>query len=729
MTTSQNIGHDGSPAEPRICTGCFAAFDWTPTEHNGELFCCSVCAGEGACSCSYAGPPPEILAQREAASSAAESADSPSLEDRLAASAVPDESLEPEPESEPEEPEAAERTGEQPAESPLEPELSDLDDRVPFEAATSTRAQDDSQSEPIDPATPPDEYVPELTQTAYPEHAEPSEDPGTPDPADVAPVAATETFDIPVSSSESAPPPTEQSGGPPQEPPRTPPVAEHDHEGDEEHECYNCFQKFTWDPWTADGEEYCCWGCSDGGPCVCSYDGPPPPPPGWTPAVDASVPGEVVLTSDDDVSEIPADLPQPVPDTGPSRHDVLLAAIAEFPVDLRAVATLRVTRDVPITDIAVELDMDIETTQARLAQGRTLLNRTLGPDFRLEYTPRPTERITTPRRPPSALIAPSSMRQPVEEGDWAGQLGDSISVLQQAASEDIPIETRSATLEEALGEAAEIFRLAAQRLQTPGAEGQDLRSMLSERGGPETRVAVAGVADPTGYLTALQALEPVTNAGIESIEDDLVVYLLEIESQRELITALIGMAPPLRPQGLRVSANRIDIGLGTSLAPTQAVAAVPVAVAPGQPAAPVVPLQPAIVEAPPVMRGPGHAMFELGADAFFGARHFLTFNNRRGETHYHSWRVEVILESDANDEEGTVIGFAEVRGALEAKVSEYNETLLNNIEPFDRIQPTAENIARVIFQDIGPSLTRGSTRLTTVRVWESPTNHAAYTVN
>jgi len=253
--------------------------------------------------------------------------------------------------------------------------------------------------------------------------------------------------------------------------------------------------------------------------------------------------------------------------------------------------------------------------------------------------------------------------------------------------------------------------------------------MMSERTGRETRVAAAGVANPSAYLGALQGLGPVQSAEIESIEEDLVVYLLEVESQRELITALIGMPPPLRPQGLRVAANRIDIGLGTALTPTQAVAVGAAPQVAGQPSPRAVPLQPAVVEAPSAPRIPGIAIFELGADAFFGARHFLTFAGRQGETHYHSWRVEVILESDANDEEGTVIGFAEARGALEAKVAEYNETLLNNIEPYERIQPTAENIARVIFEDIGPALTRGSTRLRTVRVWESPTNHAAYSVS
>ena len=120
MTTSPNTGLDGSPAEPRICTGCFAAFDWTPTEHEGELYCCTVCAGEGACSCSYAGPPPEILAQQEADRAESESPETPSLEDRLAASAAPDDSLEPEPE--PEAAETPEPPVEQPADSALEPD-------------------------------------------------------------------------------------------------------------------------------------------------------------------------------------------------------------------------------------------------------------------------------------------------------------------------------------------------------------------------------------------------------------------------------------------------------------------------------------------------------------------------------------------------------------------------------------------------------------------------------
>ena len=50
-----------------------------------------------------------------------------------------------------------------------------------------------------------------------------------------------------------------------------------DQPSDELHTCYNCFAEFKWTPTIHDGEEFCCSGCVEGGPCICSYDGPSPP--------------------------------------------------------------------------------------------------------------------------------------------------------------------------------------------------------------------------------------------------------------------------------------------------------------------------------------------------------------------------------------------------------------------------------------------------------------------
>ena len=47
--------------------------------------------------------------------------------------------------------------------------------------------------------------------------------------------------------------------------------------GDDGHTCYNCFAEFSWEPTIHDGEEFCCAGCVEGGPCICTYEGPPQP--------------------------------------------------------------------------------------------------------------------------------------------------------------------------------------------------------------------------------------------------------------------------------------------------------------------------------------------------------------------------------------------------------------------------------------------------------------------
>ena len=603
MSTSNADSSGEQPSPTHVCDGCFAEFDWTPTEFEGRSYCCRGCADGGPCACTYGTPPADAVFG--------------------------------------------------------------------------------SDSEPADQAEDGSDGGPD-------EHVHPDAEPVTADSAPPPP---------------SGPPPTAES----------PPA----NGGDDEHECANCFAQFSWDPTIADGETFCCAGCVEGGPCICTYGGPPqiapePERPVEQPAtVSSAQEGEPELEPDLAAAQVP-EAPETREETGPSRHDVLLAAIAEFPVDLRAVATLRVTRDVSVREIAVELGLDEMSAEDRLEQGRALLTRAVGPDYRLEYTPRPQERIPRVRRQPPVAVADA---EPPEPGGLATLLTDSITTLRQAGEAPAPGEETS-SLEEAFDEAAEIFRLAARRLQQPAEERRPLRSMLADQGARETRIAVSGLDDANEYLLALQNLDAITNAVIESVEESITVYVIDADSQRALITGLIGMPGAYKPRSLRVGASRIEIALDPS-----GLFAAPAA-QPG--AGPQV--EPAVAEAPARAARAGVAVFELGADAFFGARHYLTFGGRQGETHYHSWRVEVLIESDANDEEGTVIGFAEARGALEAKVADYNETLLNNVEPYDRIQPTAENIARVIFQDIGPSLSRGATRLKTVRVWESPTNHAAYSV-
>jgi len=39
--------------------------------------------------------------------------------------------------------------------------------------------------------------------------------------------------------------------------------------------CANCGIEIRWQPTIVDAEAYCCWGCSQGGPCTCDYSNLP----------------------------------------------------------------------------------------------------------------------------------------------------------------------------------------------------------------------------------------------------------------------------------------------------------------------------------------------------------------------------------------------------------------------------------------------------------------------
>jgi 6-pyruvoyltetrahydropterin/6-carboxytetrahydropterin synthase len=115
--------------------------------------------------------------------------------------------------------------------------------------------------------------------------------------------------------------------------------------------------------------------------------------------------------------------------------------------------------------------------------------------------------------------------------------------------------------------------------------------------------------------------------------------------------------------------------------------------------------------------------FELGIDSFFGASHSMRPN---GERHTHSFRIQATFVTDAVDDDGMVVGFREVSNLLDAEAKKYVSRYINDIAPFDRIQPTGENIAAVVFRNLRQALAAElplGPRLVAVTLWESPTSY------
>lgn len=113
--------------------------------------------------------------------------------------------------------------------------------------------------------------------------------------------------------------------------------------------------------------------------------------------------------------------------------------------------------------------------------------------------------------------------------------------------------------------------------------------------------------------------------------------------------------------------------------------------------------------------------YELAMDSFFGASHAIRPN---GERHTHSFRIQAVFVTDSVDENGMICGFREVSNLLDAESRRYVNRFINEIKPFDVVQPTGENIATVIYRNLLTALADtmpGGPELVSVTLWENPT--------
>jgi 6-pyruvoyltetrahydropterin/6-carboxytetrahydropterin synthase len=115
--------------------------------------------------------------------------------------------------------------------------------------------------------------------------------------------------------------------------------------------------------------------------------------------------------------------------------------------------------------------------------------------------------------------------------------------------------------------------------------------------------------------------------------------------------------------------------------------------------------------------------------ARFEAAHFL--REYRGicePLHGHSYLVEAELSAPDGglDADDLAIDFVASKRELErlAKLLDYK--CVNDVPPFDSINPSAENIARWFHDGLRSALGPGTTRIVAVVVWEGPFNSVRF---
>lgn len=120
-------------------------------------------------------------------------------------------------------------------------------------------------------------------------------------------------------------------------------------------------------------------------------------------------------------------------------------------------------------------------------------------------------------------------------------------------------------------------------------------------------------------------------------------------------------------------------------------------------------------------------MFEISRERVFSASHQLRgYKGKCERLHGHNWKVRVHVASDRLDERGMVIDFHELDEAMLKAIEPFEHRHINEVPPFDELNPSAENLAFVIAESVKEHLKDSDARLTRCDVWENDLSRARY---
>ncbi len=123
-------------------------------------------------------------------------------------------------------------------------------------------------------------------------------------------------------------------------------------------------------------------------------------------------------------------------------------------------------------------------------------------------------------------------------------------------------------------------------------------------------------------------------------------------------------------------------------------------------------------------------MFEVTVEETFAAGHFLrNYKGKCENPHGHNYKVLVTLQGRELDKAGLLLDFKDLKVVMKAVVERLDHQMINDIKPFDEINPSAENLARYFYQETNTklrSVTEGRVTVKMVTMFETDTTNATY---
>lgn len=120
-------------------------------------------------------------------------------------------------------------------------------------------------------------------------------------------------------------------------------------------------------------------------------------------------------------------------------------------------------------------------------------------------------------------------------------------------------------------------------------------------------------------------------------------------------------------------------------------------------------------------------MFEVTIEQTFAAGHALrNYHGKCENVHGHNYRCQVTMEGDQLDDTGLLVDFVLLKKVVGAVIDRMDHQWLNDFPPFDVLNPSAENIAKFIYDEVIKGIQTPRVRLGSVKLWETDTSFATY---
>ena len=131
-----------------------------------------------------------------------------------------------------------------------------------------------------------------------------------------------------------------------------------------------------------------------------------------------------------------------------------------------------------------------------------------------------------------------------------------------------------------------------------------------------------------------------------------------------------------------------------------------------------------------ILRGQGERMYEVTVEDSFAAGHYLrNYKGKCENPHGHNYKVRVTLRGSELDKAGLLLDFKDLKDVMKHVIDRLDHQMLNDIEPFTSMNPSAENLAKYFYDQANArlkSLTNARVAVGDVTIWETDTTTARY---